>query len=151
MKFFNVEEELWKDWAEEIGGPKKRDNKKLGTLSGPRIELGKVEGWDERGRGRAVKYDSGIREIWDRDDGIRCPGPPWASVRTQRLILSLGLLRHFGTPPPPSLPRFFLLVLPLRAPSRLFRLFFLLRPFVGPYVVPSFLVGARCPVKGSAK
>lgn len=42
---------------------KKRDNKKLGTPSGSRIGPGEVEGWDERGRGRAVKYDSGIREI----------------------------------------------------------------------------------------
>lgn len=30
-------------------------------------------------------------------------GPLWALVRAQRLILSLGLLRHFGTPPPPAL------------------------------------------------
>lgn len=154
IKFFNTEEMLWKDRAEKIGSPKKRDNKKLGTLSGPRIDCGKVEGMDERGKGRAVKYDSGIREIWDRDDGIRCPGPSWAPVRAQRLILSLCLFRHFGTPPPLSLPRFFLLIpphpAPLRAPSRLFRLF-LLRPFVEPYIVPSFLVGVRCPVKGSAK
>lgn len=81
MKFFNVERRaVLLKRVEEIVDLKKRDNKKLRTLSGPRIELGKVEEWDERGRGRAVKYDSGIREIWDRDDGIRCARPPWASV-----------------------------------------------------------------------
>lgn len=57
MKFFNVGEEscALKRKAEEIVDPKKRDNKKLRTLSGPRIDLGKVKEWDDRGRGASSK------------------------------------------------------------------------------------------------
>lgn len=140
--------------AEGMEDPKKWDNKKLGTLSGPRIDVGKIEEWDERERGRAVKYDSGIREIWDWDDGIRCPRPPWAPVGPRAGTKAYLVPRL--TPPfwystftfsPSLLPcRSFSSPAFSRALSRLFRLF-LPRPFV----VPSFLAETRCPVKGSAK
>lgn len=35
----------------------------------------KTRGKERAGRGQRVKYDSRIREIWDRNEGILCPRP----------------------------------------------------------------------------
>lgn len=143
--------------AEGMEDLKKWDNKKLGTFSGLRIDVGKIEEWDERERGRAVKYDSGIREIWDWDDGIRCPRPPWAPVGPRGPPCG-----HKGLSCPSAYSAILVLHLHLFSFASSLSFFLVSCVFSGSFssfssllastlVVPSFLAETRCPVKGSAK
>lgn len=121
----------------------------------------KTRGKERAGRGQRVKYDSRIREIWDRNEGILCPRPlyghkglscPWIGHWPSELpfwystsVVSSSSLSSVSGCTVLSSPFLFL------KPSLFFVPLFLEACCVGPFAALSFLVGSCCPVKGSAK
>lgn len=152
------DEQSREEEEEEEGETEKWESKKWGTG-----RKGRMEG--EQG----VKYDSGIREIWDRDEeGSFGPG---ALCTGTKAYLVLDWPPPFWYPPPPPFTTAALLPLLPLLPLFLFfflfwllqrrlplletpRLFFALLFRRRPRSVRAFLSclgGTRCPVKGSAK